>query len=64
MVFKGGCPSELFTPQETAREKPPQQKIGPTAVWLIHLQKKQTDVATCTYTIDVPDSTIEQPKQN
>ena len=24
MVFKGGCPSELFTPQETVREKPPQ----------------------------------------
>ena len=25
--------------------------------------KKQTDVATCTYTIDVPDFTMNQPKQ-
>ena len=63
MVFKGGCPSELLTHQETVREKPPQLKIGPTAVRLIHLQKKQTDVATCIYKIDVPDSTMDQPKQ-
>ena len=41
MVFKGICPSELFAPQETVREKPPQLKIGPTAVWLIHCQKSK-----------------------
>ena len=33
-------------------------------VLLIHLQKKKTGVATCTYTIDMPDSTMYQPKQN
>ena len=64
MVFKGGCPSELFTPQETVREKPPQQKIGPTDSCVVDpFAKKQTVVATCTYTVDVPDSTMGQPKE-
>ena len=31
-VFKGVCPSEQFTPQEAVSKKPPQLKIGPTAV--------------------------------
>ena len=62
MVFKGGCPSELFTPQEAVRNKnTPIKNWHHSCGRLIHLPKK---IATCTYTIDVPDSTMDQPKQN
>ena len=50
-------------PQETVREKPP-QKNRPHSCVVDPCAKKQTEVATCTYTIDVPDSTMDQSKQN
>ena len=65
MVFKGGSPSELFTPQGAERKTQPQKKYAPQ-LWKVDpfAQKMETAVAIRTYTIDVPDSTMDQPKQN
>ena len=61
--FQRGMPFRAVHPPRNSKGKTTPIKIGPTAVRLIHLPKKKTDVATCTYTIDVPDFTMDQPKQ-
>ena len=63
MVFKGDA-LQSCAPLKKHREKTIPIKNRPHSCVVDPFAKKETDVATCTYTIDVPDSTMDQPKQN
>ena len=62
--FQRGMPFRAVHPPRSSNEKKPNKNRLHSCGRLIHLQKKKTAVAICNYTIDVPDSTMDQPKQN
>ena len=53
----------VHPPRNSKEKNKPNKNRTHSCIRLIQLQKKQTAVATCTYTIDVPDSTTDQPKK-
>ena len=56
-------PSELQMEFDIAPPSNTPIKNRPDNCEVDPFEKKETDVATCTYAIDVPDSTMDQPKQ-
>ena len=61
--FQRGMPFRAVHPPRTSKGKTTPIKNRPHSCEVDPFAKKQTDVATCTYTIDVPDFTMNQPKQ-
>ena len=62
--FQRGMPFRAVHPPRNSKGKTTTIKNRPHRCEVDPFAKQKTDVATCTYTVDVPDFTMNQPKPN